>query len=248
MLSQFDRPAMRTLALRSDLDGSKEIRQSLLEIYQRLAHRYGPQRWWPGETAFEIMVGAVLTQAAAWVNVEKAITNLKAASALSPQAIRRIPEERLAALLYPTVYYNVKARKLKALAEFLGRWFDDDLDAMSQENAGSLREELLGVYGIGEETADDILLYVSGQPVFVVDSYTRRIFARLGLAPQKGMYSEYQGLFTRHLPADPGLYGEYHALIVRHGREVCRKRPECAGCCLLEVCPTGKGIVRGEEA
>ena len=222
---------------------SMTLEDSLLDIYGLMLERYGAQNWWPGETPFEMMVGAVLTQAAAWTNVEKAISNLIAADALSAHAIRSIKQEELAKLVYPSGYYNSKARKLKALAEYLGRRFDDDLDAMQNEDVSTLRAELLGVYGIGEETADDILLYALSKPTFVVDNYTRRIFHRLGLAPEKGSYSIYRSMFMDNLPAGQELFGEYHALIVRHGKEVCKKRPACEGCCLLEVCPTGKATL-----
>ena len=214
----------------------------LMDIYDRMLGQYGPQHWWPGDTRFEIMVGAVLTQAVAWSNVEKAISNLVAADALSPKAIRDLSEEDLARLIYPSGYFNTKARKLKALAEYLGQRFNDDLEAMAMEDGDALRAELLAVYGIGEETADDILLYAFGKPAFVVDGYTRRVFFRLGLAPEKGSYSTYRSLFMDNLPAERDLYQEYHALIVRHGNEVCAKRPICLGCCLLEVCPTGQAI------
>ena len=204
---------------------------------------YGPQHWWPGDTRFEVMVGAILVQSAAWSNVEKAIANLKSADALSPRAIRQLPQEELAQLVYPAGYYNAKALKLKALAEYLGGRFDDDLDAMAREGLESLRGELIAVHGIGQETADDMLLYALGKPAFVVDSYTRRVLARLGLASEKAAYAMYQGVFTRSLPADPKLFSEYHALIVVHGAQTCRKSPLCRPCCLLEVCPTGKRSV-----
>lgn len=207
--------------------------------------RYGPQHWWPGDTPFEVMVGAVLTQAVAWTNVEKAIANLKSAGALSPEALRRVSHDELASLLRPAGYYNAKSRKLKALVRYLGDRFDDDIAIMSAAAPGPLRAELLGVYGIGEETADSILLYALGIAVFVVDAYTRRIFARLGLAPAKDGYDEYQQSIARNLSPDAALYGEYHGLIVRHGKEVCRPRPLCEGCCLLELCPTGRANVAG---
>ena len=216
------------------------MQKTLPAIYERMLERYGPQHWWPGDTRFEVMVGAILTQAAAWSNVEKAIARLKAADALSPGALRGLTEGEVASLVYSAGYHNAKARKLKALAEFVGRRFNDDLDAMALQADDSLRDELLSVHGIGEETADDIMLYAAGRPSFVIDSYTRRLFARLGLAPEKGQYSTYRNLFTDNLPADAELFGEYHALIVRHGVEVCRKQPLCESCCLLQMCPTGK--------
>ena len=217
---------------------------ALREVYDRLLARFGPQHWWPAETRFEVMVGAVLTQATAWGNVEKAIARLKEADALSPGGLRRLPVDELAQLVYPSGYYNAKARKLKALVMYLGERFGDDLDAMGRCDT-ALREELLGIHGIGDETADDILLYALGKPVFVVDAYTRRLFHRLGLAPERGAYSEYSTLFTDSLRDDAAMFGEYHALIVRLGVEHCRKTPVCNGCCLLEVCPTGKANTAG---
>ncbi len=216
------------------------LSQRLLDIYERLFARYGPQRWWPAETPFEVMVGAVLTQSAAWSNVERAIANLKRAGALSARAIRELPQDELARLIRASGYFNLKAKKLKALAEYLGQRFNDDLNAMAGEALDSLRRELLSVYGIGEETADDILLYAVGKPSFVIDAYTRRVFHRLGLAPAQGPYSAYRSLFMDNLPTSVGLFNEYHALIVRHGKEVCKKQPLCNGCFLLEVCPAGK--------
>ena len=220
--------------------GHVRMKQTLLNIYDRMLGSYGNQHWWPADTRFEMMVGAVLTQAAAWTNVEQAIENLKAADALSPDAIRRLPQDDLARLVYPAGYYNAKARKLKALAEYLGERFGDDLDAMARVELDSLRPDLMAVHGIGEETADDILLYALGKPVFVIDAFTRRLFSRLGLAPDRGPYSTYQDYFTKHLAPDPKLFGEYHALIVRHAKVACRKSPVCNGCVLLEICPTGK--------
>ena len=212
----------------------------LLEVYGRLLRRYGPQHWWPARTPFEIMVGAVLTQATAWSNVEKAIANLERAAALTPAAIRALRTPELACLVYPSGFFNAKARKLMALCQYLGRAHNDDIDAMSRLKTETLRDELLGVFGIGEETADAILLYALGHPVFVIDAYTRRTFGRLGMVHGLTSYADHQSHFTRDLPLDAALFREYHALIVRHGRESCRKLPLCEACPLLEVCPTGR--------
>jgi endonuclease-3 related protein len=221
-------------------------RGALLSIYDRLLDRYGPQGWWPAETRVEVMVGAVLTQAAAWTNVEMAIAGLKAAGALSPGEIRALDVGDLARLIYSSGYYNAKARKLKALMEYLARRFDDDLDAMAAADLDTLRSELLDVHGIGEETADDILLYALGKPVFVVDAYTRRLFFRLGLTDENGTYSSLTDLFVCGLPTDPELFGEYHALIVVHSTDICKKLPLCQNCCLLDTCPTGQMLVRAQ--
>jgi len=207
------------------------LKEKLLNIYHRLFDCYGPQHWWPAEEPFEVMVGAVLTQSAAWTNVEKAIGNLRGAGALSPEALRRLPLSELAALIYPSGYYNAKSRKLKALADYLGG-YQDDLDRLFAVGTCQLRRELLGVHGIGEETADSILLYAAGHPVFVVDAYTRRILNRAGLAPERDRYADYQGLFMENLPVDTGLFNEYHALLVCLGKNVCRRRPLCQQCCL----------------
>ena len=211
-----------------------------MDIYHRLYHRYGPQRWWPGDTAFEVIIGAILTQSASWTNVDKALDNLKARGLMEPAALRDIPLEELAALIRPSVYFNAKALKLKAFVEHVGEGYNDDLEAMFRQDVSVLRPELLAIYGIGEETADDILLYAAGKPVFVMDAYTRRILERLGITPAQDRYSSYQALFMDNLPHDTELFNEYHALLDRHGVEACRKRdPLCAECCLLDVCPTG---------
>lgn len=216
----------------------------LTEVFHRLFRRYGPQHWWPGEGPLEVIVGAILTQSAAWGNVEKALANLKRAGALSPRAIRQMPLEELASLVRPSGYYTVKARKLKAFMEHLAR-YGDDLGAMMAQDTTALREELLSIYGVGEETADDILLYVAQRPVFVIDAYTRRIVDRLGLAPPRRDYSGYQALFHQALPRDPGLFNEYHALLVRLGKEVCRREPRCPLCPLADLCATGRARLEG---
>ena len=210
----------------------------LLAIYHRLLEHYGSQHWWPGDTPFEVMVGAILTQSAAWQNVEKAINNLKTAGLLSPRALRDLPVDELARLVYPSGYYNAKARKLKALVTWLGETCGDNLDALFTRDTDVLREELLAVHGIGPETADSILLYAAGKPVFVIDAYTRRIMTRLGLAPGKDTYADYQRLFTDALPPDTPLFNEYHALLVRLGKTVCRSRPHCDECPLFDTCPS----------
>ena len=211
----------------------------LLEVYQRLYEAYGPQHWWPGDSPFEVIIGAILTQSAAWSNVEKAMFNLKAAGVLTSQGLRDISQEELATLLRPSGYFNTKAKKLKAFIAHLWEYYQGDLDGFLANEAPSLRRELLSIYGIGEETADDIVLYAAGKPSFVIDAYTRRILDRLGLGHNATTYQEYQELFHQALPMEPSLYNEYHALLVRHGKDICKKTPRCAGCCLLEVCPTG---------
>ena len=218
------------------------MRDRLTDIYDRLLERYEPRDWWPADSRFEVMVGAILVQNTAWSNAEKAINALSDAGLLSPEALRSACEADIAQLIYSSGYHNMKARKLKALVEWLGER-DDDIQALMEDDPTTLREELLGIHGIGEETADDILLYALDMPIFVIDHYTKRLFHRLGLAPEKGPYDLYQQLFADHLPLDVPLFNEYHALIVTHAANVCKKKPECADCCLLDICPTGKSRV-----
>ena len=209
---------------------------TLTDIYRRLLGRFGPQHWWPADEPFEVIIGAILTQSAAWGNVEKAIGNLRGAGALSSRALRKLPKAKLAKLVYPCGYYNAKALKLKAFALWLGNHYDDDLNALFALDAADLRQQLLSVHGIGQETADSVILYAAEKPVFVIDAYTRRIISRLGLSPQKESYSAYQALFMENLPPYTKLYNEYHALLVCLGKNVCRRRPLCRDCCLNDIC------------
>jgi len=221
--------------------------QAVQDIFQRLFDAYGPQKWWPAETPFEVIVGAILTQAAAWTNVEKAIANLKAAEVLSPHGIHHLPEEDLARLIYPSGYFNAKARKLKAFAGLLRERFDGSLERLLSAPPVELRELLLATYGIGPETADSILLYAAGKPFFVIDAYTRRTFRRLGIEPERDSYSAWQAVFHDNLAPDSPLFNQYHALILRHGKNICAVRPLCSNCPLVEVCPTGQRNPRKEE-
>ena len=214
----------------------QSLGQSLTDIYRRLFDCFGPQHWWPAEEPFEVIVGAILTQSAAWGNVEKAIANLKAAGALSPGKLRRLSLSRLARLVHPCGYYNAKALKLKSFAFWLGNHYDDDLDRLFAVGTAELHRQLLAVHGIGPETADSILLYAAGKPVFVIDAYTRRILGRIGLTPEKDSYTGYQEFFMEHLPPAAAMFNEYHALLVRLGKDVCRRRPLCPQCCLNDIC------------
>jgi endonuclease-3 related protein len=225
-----------------------EIRNTLFDIYRRLLSRYGPQHWWPAEEPFEIIVGAILTQSAAWVNVEKAIAGLRAAGALNPQALRTMPPTEIAGHIRSCGYFNAKARKLRAFAEWFERDYGSSLKALFARDTVELRHQLLAVYGIGEETADSIILYAAGKPVFVIDAYTRRIVSRLGLTvADKTPYSRIQSFFMENLPADAPLFNEYHALLVRLGKEVCRPRPLCSSCCLKEVCQSCNSICKASD-
>ena len=197
---------------------------------------YGPQHWWPAEEPFEVIVGAILTQSAAWGNVEKAMANLKSAKALSVKVLNHLSLGEVAALIRPCGYYNAKALKLKSLTHWLEKYYGSNLDKLFANNTDHLRQQLLSVHGIGGETADSIILYAANKPIFVIDAYTRRIINRIGLAPDNNSYTAYQTLFMDNLPADVRLFNEYHALLVCLGKRVCRSRPLCPQCCLNDIC------------
>lgn len=204
---------------------------NLMGIYHGLYERFGPQNWWPAKTKFEVIVGAILTQSTSWRNVEIAISNLKDADVLSLDSLLRIDINRLAELIRPSGYYNMKARKLKAIVSFLSEASHSGLDVFFQRPIDEIRQDLLGVYGIGPETADSILLYAGGLPSFVVDAYTRRIFGRSGIMPSDLSYEKARRFFMDNLPSSAQLYNEYHALIVRLGKEICiPQNPKCSLC------------------
>jgi len=232
----------------------------LKSVYDALYKDYGPQHWWPGETSFEIMVGAVLTQNTAWSNVEKAITNLKRAGMLDAGKIMAARHRKLARLIRPAGYFNIKAQRLKNYCT----WYTTHggfelLDAWDTE---SLRHGLLSVNGIGFETADDILLYAFNRPVFVIDAYTRRLFSRLEIVDGTEHYDSMRQYIEAALhkesqarehdtadnkkrePGLAGLYNEYHALIVNHAKNVCRKRPICQNCCFRNLCPSAPAFLQ----
>ncbi|HAA95356.1 MAG TPA: endonuclease [Dehalococcoidia bacterium] len=214
----------------------------LVDIYQRFYSAYGPQHWWPGDGPFEVIAGAILTQSAAWTNVEMALAKMRSAGCWTLDAVRRIPEPELAQLVRSSGYFNAKARKLKAFAAHVSENYSGDLDAFLAKPAAPLREELLSIHGIGEETADDIIVYAAGKPSFVIDSYTRRIVDRLGISPNgsRPKYGDYQAMFHDNLPHETALFNEFHALWDNHAKEACAKTPRCRGCCLLDICPIGQ--------
>lgn len=191
----------------------------LLTLYDRMYTTYGPQNWWPADTPFEVMAGAVLTQNTAWTNVEKAIKNLKQVNCLTPERILTLDDKQLARLIRPSGYFNIKARRLKNLCA----WLPDKQGYQIKRSwkTNKLRESILSVNGIGPETADDILLYAFERPVFVIDVYSRRLLARLGLINGNEKYETLRAFFEMALPADVPLYNEFHALIVRHAKEKC---------------------------
>lgn len=211
---------------------------SLADIYARLASVWGPQHWWPGDTPFEVAVGAVLTQNTAWSNVEKAIAFLKALHALTPSGFLALSDPDLEQAVRPTGYYRVKAQYLRTLAQWVSRRAPGGLPILASEGIDALRTEILALRGVGRETADSILLYAIGKPVFVVDAYTRRIAARLGLVSENATYDMTQQYFVSRLPEDAHLFNEFHALLVRLAKEHCRTRPSCHGCPLEQSCPS----------
>jgi len=209
----------------------KRVRKELKAIYEVLYKAYGPQHWWPGDTPFEVIVGAVLTQNTAWGNVEKTIANLQREHVLNLSRLNSMPSKRLASLIRPSGYFNIKTRRLKNLIVLIRDHYRGSLKRMFADDAMELRANLLGVNGIGPETADSILLYAGGKPFFVVDAYTKRILVRHGLISNNADYQEVQSLFMENLPKDAKLYNEFHALIVKVSKEHCIKsKPLCCGC------------------
>lgn len=209
----------------------------LLQIFHKMLDHFGPRGWWPAETPFEVVVGAILAQSVAWRNVEKAIANLKAAGLFSAAALYHAAAADIAREIVPTRYYQAKTKKLQAFMAHLMERYDGDLNKMFTRPLAALREELLSLYGIGEETADSILLYAGNYPIFVVDAYTKRIFARLGILPASCTYRQVQRFFMENLPADVALFNEYHALIDAVGHYYCRNtNPRCQKCPLACWC------------
>ena len=202
----------------------------LVEMYESLMHTVGPRYWWPGESPFEVIVGAILTQNTSWANVEKAIDNLKKAGILNPLGIRGLDGDELAQIIKPSGFYRLKASRLKRFVDFFCDEFDGNMSRMRSQDLGSLRERMLKVDGIGPETADSILQYALGKPIFVVDAYTRRIFSRHNLISEKWSYEEVQDMVMGELRRDVGIYNEFHALLVFLGKSWCRRIPRCDGC------------------
>jgi len=215
---------------------TRPANDGVADVYERLRLHRGRAGWWPAETPFEVCVGAILVQNTAWPNVEKALGSLRAAGRLSYEGLAGLHHEDLAALIRPSGCYNVKARRLTAFLDFLGREYGGRVEAMAAGDPRALREQLLAVGGIGRETADSIALYAAGLPLFVIDAYTRRVFARLGLIRGDESYDALQRFFMDELPSDADLFNDYHAQIVMLAKDVCRTRPQCARCPLDSIC------------
>lgn len=203
---------------------------SLIRIYQKLFNQFGPQYWWPGDSPFEIIVGAILTQNTNWRNVERAIHNLKKKKSLSPAILHRMPIKKIALMIRPAGFFNLKARRLKNFLDFLFSEYKGKLSLLAKDRLAPLRIKLLSVNGLGPETADSILLYAFNKPIFVVDAYTKRIFSRHLICPKDASYEDVQGLVMKKLKKDRLLFNEFHALIVKVGKEFCRPQPRCQDC------------------
>ena len=215
---------------------NEPMRDKLLKLYSELQTAYGSQSWWPADTPFEAILGAILVQSTAWRNVVKAIGNLKDADLLTPSRLGAIPQLELEELVRPSGYFRVKAKKLRAFLTHLEVHHNYRLDSLFAADIFTLREELLSIYGIGDETADSIILYAAGKPIFVIDSYTHRLLSRLGWTTGKYDYAKIQAIFMDALPHDVGLFSEFHALIDRHSSRICRKTPRCEECLIRAEC------------
>ena len=212
------------------------MKNDLKRIYNLLYKQFGPRNWWPGDTRLEIIVGAILTQNTAWANVEKAIKNLKSRDLLKIDTLSRLPKKKLARLIKPAGYYNIKAARVKNFLDFLRKEYNGSLTRMFRTRTQALRKKLLGVNGIGPETADSILLYAGGKPVFVVDAYTKRIFSRHRFIDQDADYTSIQNFFLKNLPRDAKMFNEFHALIVELGKDLCKaSKPLCDNCSLRRI-------------
>jgi endonuclease-3 related protein len=213
---------------------NKGLSTTLKKTYRKLFSAFGHQHWWPGDTSFEVIVGAILTQNTAWTNVEKAIHNLKKAKLLTPGKLHDLSQDEIAKYIRPAGYFNIKAKRLKHFLNYLFDNYGGNLKKMFKKRTDALRRELLSVNGIGPETADSILLYAGNHPVFVVDAYTKRIFSRHQVVKADAEYHDIQGLFMKSLPHDVKMFNEYHALIVKAGKDFCRTRkPLCSKCPLM---------------
>ena len=216
---------------------STNVNPPLRAVYRALYRRFGPQHWWPARTRFEVIVGAILTQNTAWTNVEKAIKRLRTAKALTPERLHALPPARLAELIRPAGYFNIKARRLRAFTALLHDQHNGSLTRLFRLPTADLRLALLAVNGIGPETADSILLYAANRPVFVVDAYTRRLTERHGWTTPRAGYDDVARLFAQLVPASLPVYNEYHALLVALGKQYCRPTPRCDDCPLREWLP-----------
>lgn len=226
----------------------RPVQNLLKELYDKLWQAFGPQGWWPGESPFEIALGAILTQNTNWRNVARVISDLKRNGLLDARTLREMPDAELAERLRPVGYYNIKAQRVKSFLAFLADRYHDSLTLMAEEDLETLRPKLLAIKGIGPETADSILLYALHKPSFVADAYTFRVLSRHGLVGEPLTYEELRRLFMDNLPEEVALFQEYHALLVRVGKEFCRTRPKCDRCPLLNFPDSGYPIINPRGA
>lgn len=213
---------------------TKSVPDNLLKFFNKLLFFFGQQHWWPAETEFEVIIGAILTQNTAWANVEKAISALKEKSMLTPDKLRAMSQDEIASYIKPSGYFNQKSKKIKIFLDFFHQSFSSDMEKMRNCDSQQLRESLLNLFGIGRETADSILLYALGKPYFVVDAYTRRIFSRHNFITESENYESIRSFFEQNLERNTYLYEEFHALIVKTGSLYCKKKPLCDICPLKE--------------
>ena len=212
----------------------------LIDIYKRLLKHHGKQHWWPGESHIEIIIGAILTQGVRWETVYKTIISLKENNLLTLQSLRDIDESRLAELIKSSVYFNQKTRKIKGFVHYIFTNYEGDINKLFAQDTKEIRNELLSIYGIGQETADDIVLYAANKPVFIIDKYTKRILNRIGITIESNRYQDYQKLFMDNLDENVSIFNEYHALLDEHGSRICTKsNPACEKCCLNDICSFG---------
>ncbi len=214
-------------------------------LFNSLFDLHGPRNWWPTVHGgkFEMVIGAILTQRTSWRNVETALRAMREADIWSFDAILDASDDELQEAIHASIFRNVKARKLKEFATFMIENFDGDLDRLFELDVDILRQSLIGIWGIGDETADDIILYGAAKPIFVIDAYTKRLLNRLGWEAENDSYAAYQELFHSNLPLNTYLFNEYHALIVFHSARICKSKPLCSQCGLAEQCPIGLGLI-----
>ena len=208
------------------------------EIYKILRNHFGEVgSWWPKDRPFEVVIGAILTQQSTWTNVEKALKNLKEANVLTPKDIVELPLEDLKQIVKPSGFFNQKAERLKKISEYLLVFYGGDLGLLFTKDKKFLREELLGLKGIGEETADSIILYAAEKTEFVIDAYTKRIYSRLKIVEEKKSYEDLKKYIINEIPEELIVYQEFHGLIVILGKNICKKKnPNCKECPLNSKC------------
>ena len=214
----------------------QRLNKRLVWVYETLRESYGPQYWWPADTPFEVIVGAILTQNTSWKNAEKAIDEIKRKGLMNPGALLKIRTEKLAKVIRPAGYHNLKSKRLKNFLRYYADFCGLNFKTLKNKKVSTLRKELLSVNGIGPETADSILLYACQKTVFVVDAYTRRIFFRQNIISKDATYDIIQSIATSALPGSRALFNEFHALIVKHGKDMCKKVPKCGICPIKNGC------------